>query len=420
MSKIADWLETPLGELIDQPKSGVSVLVEDRAPPPNSPGVLRLSCITGGRFNHKDAKVPLAGEVERLDTVAERNTILVSRSNTSELVGATAFVSADHPTAFLPDTLWLLRAKDQNKVSMRWLAYVLGSDSYRISLQCIASGTSNSMKKIQKGAFLKIKVCLPPISEQRKIADILTAWDEALEKLDALIAAKERRKKALMQQLLTGKRRAKGFDRSNGRTKRDRFGVYPADWRRVSLGDITREVSSRNAAGQKLPVLSCTKHHGLVLSEEYFGKRVYADDTSNYRVVANGEFAYATNHIEEGSIGYQNICAAGLVSPIYTVFKSTDEVDDAYLHRVLKSPLLVHLYRVNTSSSVDRRGSLRYDEFARIHIWLPEKEEQRAIANILDTGDEELRFLRAQRNAIDQQKRGLMQQLLTGEVRVKR
>ena len=272
--------------------------------------------------------------------------------------------------------------------------------------------------KLTKEALSKLPILLPPLPEQRKIADILTTWDEALEKLDALITAKERRKKALMQQLLTGKKRLKGFVPVDGHTKRDRFGVYPADWCHVALGDITIEVAARNAAGRTLPVLSCTKHRGLVLSEEYFGKRVYAEDTSNYRVVARGEFAYATNHIEEGSIGYQNICEAGLVSPIYTVFKSRGDIDDAYLYRVLKSPLLVHHYRVNTSSSVDRRGSLRYDEFARIRIWLPKKDEQRAIENTLATCDEDLRLLRAKREALDQQKRGLMQRLLTGRVRV--
>lgn len=272
---------------------------------------------------------------------------------------------------------------------------------------------------IARDDILNTPVISLRIPEQSKIAEILITWDVALEKLDALITAKERRKKALMQQLLTGKRRVKGFAERCGRSKSDRFGSYPADWRRVSLGEITIEVSARNAAGLALPVLSCTKHRGLVMSEEYFGKRVHAEDTSSYRLVTRGEFAYATNHIEEGSIGYQNICDAGLVSPIYTVFKSTGEVDDAYLYRVLKSPLLVHHYRVNTSSSVDRRGSLRYDEFSRIYIWLPQKEEQRAIANVLAVCDEELNLLGFKRDALDQQKRGLMQKLLTGAIRVR-
>ena len=277
----------------------------------------------------------------------------------------------------------------------------------------------STIQTIGLGVFKKLAGTFPPLPEQRKIADILTTWDEALTQLDALIEAQERRKKALMQQLLTGRRRLKGFDQSKGKTASDRFGIYPADWKRVRLGEITNEVPTKNAEGTDLPVLSCTKHRGLVLSQEYFGKRVYAEDTSGYRVVQRGEFAYATNHIEEGSIGYQNICDAGLVSPIYTVFKTTEAVDDSYLFLVLKSPLLIHFYQINTSASVDRRGSLRYDEFSRIHIWLPGKEEQTAIAQVFDTAEQQLTLLRTQRTALDQQKRGLMQRLLTGKLRVK-
>lgn len=277
-----------------------------------------------------------------------------------------------------------------------------------------ALGYSRHFKELQETVF-----ALPPLPEQGKIADILTTWDEALTQLEALIEAQERRKKALMQQLLTGRRRLKGFDQSKGNTASDRFGIYPADWKRVRLGEITHEVPTKNAQGTNLPVLSCTKHSGLVLSEEYFGKRVYAEDTSGYRVVQRSEFAYATNHIEEGSIGYQNLCDAGLVSPIYTVFKTTEAVDDSYLFRLLKSPLLIHFYQINTSASVDRRGSLRYDEFSSIQIWLPGKEEQTAIAQVFDTADQQLTLLRTQRTALDQQKRGLMQRLLNGAIRVK-
>lgn len=269
------------------------------------------------------------------------------------------------------------------------------------------------------GKAKKVEVQLPPLSEQRKIADILAKWDDALEKLDALIAAKDRRKTALMQQLLTGRRRIPGFDKSKGKTESDKFGVWPADWTHVQLGEITREVSHRNKDGDTLPVLSCTKHRGLVRSEEYFGKRVFAEDTSGYRVVRRGEFGYATNHIEEGSIGYQDLCEAGLVSPIYTVFKTKPGIVDRYLFRVLKSPLLIHLYQVNTSASVDRRGSLRYKEFAKIKVWLPPEEEQSAIADVLDTCDAELDLLRRKRDSLDRQKRGLMQRLLTGRIRVK-
>lgn len=305
------------------------------------------------------------------------------------------------------------------KADARFMYHIFKSHRGLFKLLSFSHGITDDRLRLYFDDFASIPVQVPPLPEQSKIADILTTWDEALTQLDALIEAQERRKKALMQQLLTGRRRLKGFDNSKGKTASDRFGIYPADWKRVRLGEITNEVPTKNAEGTDLPVLSCTKHRGLVLSQEYFGKRVYAEDTSGYRVVQRGEFAYATNHIEEGSIGYQNICNAGLVSPIYTVFKTTEAVDDSYLFRVLKSPLLIHFYQINTSASVDRRGSLRYDEFSRIHIWLPSKEEQTAIAQVFDTADQQLTLLRTQRTALDQQKRGLMQRLLTGKLRVK-
>ncbi|TRZ49247.1 restriction endonuclease subunit S [bacterium] len=354
-------------------------------------------------------------EIERF-RLHKGDVVITKDSESANDIAVPAYVAEDIPDLVCGYHLAILRPKI-GILDGRFLAQLLQLHHIRQYFATLANGITRF--GLGTAAINEAKITFPNIAIQRIIADILSTWDDALEKLDGLIAAKDRRKQALMQQLLTGKKRAKGFDHSNGQTKKDRFGIYPEDWKRVALGNITREVSRRNPSGDSLPVLSCTKHRGLVLSEKYFGKRIYADDTSNYRMVARGEFVYATNHIEEGSIGYQNLCDAGLVSPIYTVFKATEEVDDDYLFRVLKSPLLIHLYRANTSSSVDRRGSLRYDEFAAIHIWLPCQKEQIAIAVILDTCDKELRLLSAQRDALDMQKRGLMQKLLTGAIRVR-
>lgn len=311
----------------------------------------------------------------------------------------------------------IYRIHPRKGVDPNWLYLALRHATDRI--ERLAHGFKSTLLHVSKSDITEQIIDLPPLPEQRKIADILSTWDEALSKLDALVEAEEQRKRALLKQLLSGRTRLKGFDQSNGKTAEDRFGIYPADWSKVRLGEITREVPTRNASGTSLPVLSCTKHRGLVLSDEYFGKQIYADDTSGYRVVCRGEFAYATNHIEEGSIGYQTLCDAGLVSPIYTVFKTTEVVDDRYLFRVLKSPLLLHFYQINTSASVDRRGSLRYGEFARMSIWLPTREEQSAIADVFEVVDQQLVILRSQRAALEKQKRGMMQRLLTGSIRVK-
>nr|WP_081908449.1 restriction endonuclease subunit S [Nonlabens ulvanivorans] len=132
-----------------------------------------------------------------------------------------------------------------------------------------------------------------------------------------------------------------------------------------------------------------------------------------------GYFAYATNHIEEGSIGYQDFNNVGLVSPMYTVFKTENSIDDSYFYKVLKSYKLIYEYKRHMEGSIDRRGGLRWKNFKRIKVTIPKKEEQIAIASVLDSADKEIGLLNKQLEQLKIQKKGLMQQLLTGKKRLK-
>jgi type I restriction enzyme S subunit len=263
---------------------------------------------------------------------------------------------------------------------------------------------SAGQKRLQPGFVRTFSIALPPIPEQRAIAAVLSTWDRGIRQLTDLIAAKVRFKQGLMQQLLTGKRRFKGFEE---------------DWRHVRVGDVAQEVSERNPDGDSIPVLSCTKYDGLVDSLEYFGKRVFSENTDNYKVVRRNDFAYATNHIEEGSIGLLRHADAGLVSPMYTVFRTNGDVDPEYLYRVLKTETLRQVFASFTSASVNRRGSLRWKQFSTIPLKLPGIDEQNYINNAMAAFDRQVELLRKQLTALKQQKKGLMQKLLTGEVRVK-
>lgn len=376
---------------------------------------LRVANVQDGHFNLTEIKmidVPI-NSVNRY-SIADGDVLLTEGGDFDKL-GRGAIWRGQITPCVHQNHIFVVRP-DTTKLNTQFFAYQTSGPRGRSYFQSCSKQSTN-LASINSTQLRQFPTLLPPLREQRKIADILSTWDESLKKSDALILAKQQRKKALIQQLLTGKKRLLGFDQSKGKKSSDKFDCYPADWNHISLGEITQAVTAKNTTRADVPVLSSTKHHGLVRSKEYFGKKIYADDTSGYRVVERYQFAYATNHIEEGSIGYQDICDVGLVSPIYTVFNTCNDVDDSYLFRVLKSPLLIHQYRVNTSSSVARRGSLRYKEFAKIKIWLPSKPEQRAIAAFFDTCDEELKLLSKQRETINTQKRGLMQRLLTGKIR---
>jgi type I restriction enzyme S subunit len=260
-------------------------------------------------------------------------------------------------------------------------------------------------------------VDVPPLPEQERIVDVLATWDRSVDLTARVIAAKQRRKRGLMRQLLTGRRR---FDRfiASDEVQHTDIGPLPGDWRYVSIGEVAKHVTERNAAGRDLPVLSCTKYDGLVHSLAYFGRRIFSDDTSTYKIVRRGQFAYATNHIEEGSIGYQDLHDEALISPMYTVFEADRAVNHRFLYALLKTETYRQRFERSTSASVDRRGSLRWPEFSRIKIPLPSLAEQAAIADVLECADRELALLDRKLALLQRQKRGLMQRLLSGQVRV--
>jgi len=221
----------------------------------------------------------------------------------------------------------------------------------------------------------------------------------------------------MLQHLLSGERRFPKFVQSQERIE-VRWGSYPVDWDYLRIDDIATQVSCKNMGGAELPVLSCTKHHGLVDSLKYFGKQVFSKDLSTYKVVKRNQFAYATNHIEEGSIGYQDIYDEAVISPMYTVFETVDQINDRFLFLLLKTELYRHIFEANTSASVDRRGSLRWKEFSKINVPIPSIDEQQAIVEVFEFCDQELKLLGQQLDAFREQKKGLMQQLLTGKVRI--
>lgn len=277
---------------------------------------------------------------------------------------------------------------------------------------------SGGQDNLSAGIVKAIPVPVPPQEEQRKIAKILSTWDEAIVTTEQLLANSEQQKKALMQQLLTGKKRLPGF----GEPAPGGFGRQnlPKGWAYVSIGKIATEVSERNTEQVDLPVLSCSKYDGFVDSLKYFKKKVYSDDTSNYKVIHRGQFGFPANHVEEGSIGLQGQYDKGIVSPIYVVF-SVDEskVDNFFLYKVLKTDHYRQVFAAATSASVDRRGSLRWKPFSSLQISLPSLEEQQAISRVIGSAEGEIELLESELKHLKKEKKSLMQQLLTGKRRVK-
>lgn len=182
----------------------------------------------------------------------------------------------------------------------------------------------------------------------------------------------------------------RGEDLSLGEYKKDHLAIaskdLPRGWQVMALGSIVEEVNVRAGENHQYPVLSVTKHRGFVQSSDYFKKRVFSDDTSDYKLVERGQFAYSTIHLDEGAIGYLEQCDAGIISPMYKVFrlKATNaKVHPAFLYHILKSAPLVEKYRNFGKGSIKRRKSVSFEKFGSISVPIPPPEIQsRLVAHI--------------------------------------
>jgi type I restriction enzyme S subunit len=309
----------------------------------------------------------------------------------------------------------IFRVFPKSGVEEQWLYYCLQNVTARIERK--AHGFKATLVHVKKSEIDNQGVSIPPLHEQRAISTILATWDRAITTIEKLIKNSEAKNHALVQQLFWGGIRLPGYIASDG-YQHTIYGKIPRDWRFPKIGTLAKETSTRNSGDLNLPVLACSKHVGFVRSLEYFKKKIYSDDTSTYKVAPRGTFGFPANHIEEGSIGYQNVCDAGLVSPIYCLFRTDNSVCDEYLYRLFKTDHYRQIFSAATNSSVDRRGSLRWREFSKLHVPLPSVEEQRAISRVLDAANATTTNLTRQLEAVRDQRTALMQQLLTGKRRV--
>ena len=254
--------------------------------------------------------------------------------------------------------------------------------------------------KLTKEALIKLPLQCPPIEEQRKIISILTTQDKVIDLKEKLLGEKQRQKKYLMQQLLTGKKRLPGF--------------YGA-WSFPKAKEIFQSVSDKDHKGD-LAVLSSTQDRGIVPRDEVDIDIKYdACSLVNYKKVSKGNFVISLRSFQ-GGIEYSTY--TGLVSPAYTVLSSRKEISDGYYKQFFKSTNYIN--RLNVAVYGIRDGKqISYEDFGRLRIPYPPIKEQDAIAEVLSTADHEIDLLQQDIEQEKQKKKALMQLLLTGIVRVK-
>lgn len=259
---------------------------------------------------------------------------------------------------------------------------------------------NHGLLNISVDDFFNSYLIKPSIPEQEKIADILSAQDKIIELKEKLLEEKKKQKKHLMQQLLTGKKRLLGFS---------------GEWIDVKLGDVFAERVETNC--QELELLSVTGTNGVVPRSTIETKDNSSEDKSKYLRIYKGDIGYNTMRMWQGVSALSEY--GGIVSPAYTILIPSEKISAKYFSYLFKMHAVIFLFYRFSQGIVDDTRSLKYYEFAKLHLTIPrDKQEQEAIAEILSASDKEISILQKELVQEKQKKKALMQLLLTGIVRV--
>ncbi len=331
--------------------------------------------------------------------------------------------------AYVSQHISLIRIRRED-ICNRFIAYFLAGPSSQKNFLRITDQGAKAGLNLQ--VIRNLPVIIPSLPEQEKIAEILSKWDEGIEKTEKLIELKEKRKKALMQQLLTGKKRFARFANKcemkgarceeNEQSEADEHG-YPIDWEQKSLGDLFEEIKEK-VGNQNITPYSISAGIGFVSQAAKWGKNIAGKQYEKYTHIKRGDFAYNKGNSKKYKCGCIYLLEEHDEISVPNVFISFRRRDDStcsefYKHYFLADTLARQLKRIITSGArSDGLLNLNKKDFFAMSIPVPSAEEQKEIAKVLDCADKEIAVLKSKLDELKQQKKGLMQQLLTGKTRV--
>jgi len=294
----------------------------------------------------------------------------------------------------------IYKIHENKNIDKRWLYWALVDVTRKIETS--AHGFKTSLLHVRKDDITGQVIGLPSLREQQAISLALDSWTIAVSKTEEALEAKREHKRALMQRLLTGKFRF------------PEFAGQP--WHPEKFSNLIIARDERATANNTLPIMTSSRR-GLMLQSEYFGKQVASEDTSNYKIIRRDDFTYRSMSDDRQFFFNQlDSIDAGIISPAYAVFY-THNVDNTFFKYFICSDVFSR--HLDGAIQGGTRVALKLAALMSVEARLPSLPEQQKIATVLSAADREIDHLTRKLDAYKQQKKGLMQQLLTGKKRIK-
>ena len=404
-----DWDIGSLKEAFPRLDAGVSVNSDESVY--SDYFVLKTSAVRNGIVNVKEAKPVVRADYPRLKCPVKKGSIIISRMNTPTMVGECGFSSEEALNTFLPDRLWQVEPLVPD-YDFQWLNYLLNTEKYSAAIRATATGTSNSMKNIAKDRLLEILIPKPTLPEQQRIAEALSDMDELIASLEKLIAKKKAIKQGAMQELLTGNRRLPGFSGEWEESKIGEMGFFYNGLSGKKKNDFGHGKS------RYITFLNVLSNVTIdVQSLEY----VEVGQSESQNQIRKGDLFFNTSSETPEEVG---MCAV-LMTDVANVYLNSfcfgfrlfsDDYDPLFLSYLFNSSIGRKIMNILAQGAT--RYNLSKGSLSEAKVKLPPIAEQIALATTLFEMDCDISVLEKKCNKVCRIKQGMMQQLLTGTIRL--
>ena len=349
--------------------------------------------------------------------------VLISKDGT---IGKVAFLNSIPGPGTLNSGVFVVRPKQEDILNQAYLSWIFKSIWFKSFIDQLTAGST--INHLYQKDFVKFQLVYPKDkSEQTRIATALSKVDALLSELDKLIEKKRAIKQGAMQQLLTGKKRLKGFDKCK-EYKQSEFGEIPADWRLVPIKELAKDMADGPFGSNLKTEHYTTDKQVRVIQLGNIGENGWVDENTKYTTFEHAK-TLSRCIAAPGCILVAKMMPAGRA--IICPSEEKQYILGSDVVRIIPNELLIARYFVYQSNSdiylaqisANTQGSTRQrtsiSKLRNILIPLPSTtSEQSAIASVLTTMDDEISALETKRNKYIVIKQGMMQQLLTGQIRL--